>query len=303
MHGSKIEKEEEEEQQKMIDKTRTTTKRRTKQLVFFSACSSWNFLSNCTTCCFQPPITAEGWWTLTVSLLISLSLRRCLTWSAVLTSWLWRAWITEKNTASKLRSSSLCRARTAPAALWNASLPSDNTGMKIHSLKSHHRIMSSCLQGKDISSSCRSLPQMQIPATAQTRHICEKLLQVCVFVACTQTRWRVLLMTNNTAATKDHPHETSSIICHITIARGFEIEGGRGKKLLEEKSYHESLYMMTIITPAHPTLFTIFRSFWETKQNCSVCWFPSLFYTASAIPSALNLHCYLDGHSHSHPCQ
>lgn len=161
MHGSKIEKEEEEEQQKMIDKTRTTTKRRTKQLVFFSACSSWHFLSNCTTCCFQPPITAEGWWTLTVSLLISLSLRRCLTWSAVLTSWLWRAWITEKNTASKLRSSSLCRARTAPAALWNASLPSDNTGMKTHSLKSHHRIMSSCLQGKDISSSCRSLPQMQ----------------------------------------------------------------------------------------------------------------------------------------------
>lgn len=115
---------------------------------------------------------------------------------------------------------------------------------------------------------------MQIPATVQSHHIYEKLLQVCVLVACTQTRWRVLLMTNNTAATKDHPDDTSSIICHITIARGFETEGGWGKKLLEEKSYHESLYMMTIITPAHPTLTTpttIFRSFRETKQNCCVC--------------------------------
>lgn len=103
----------------------------------------------------------------------------------------------------------------------------ENTFPHITSL---HRIMSCRLQGRDVSSSCRSLPQMQIPATAQSRHICEKLLQVCVLVACTPTRWRVLLMTNNTAATKDHPDEMSSIICHITIARGFEIEGGRGKK-------------------------------------------------------------------------
>lgn len=161
---------------------KNNNKKKNKTTCIFSACSSWNFLSNCTTCCFQPPVTAEGWWTLTVSLFISLSFRRCLTWSAVLTSWLWRTWITEKNTASKLRSSSLCRASTAPAALWNASLPSDNTGMKTHSLISHHCIVScragsrvnTCLAPVDHYHRCKFLPQRK--AAISVRNCCR-----CVF--------------------------------------------------------------------------------------------------------------------------
>lgn len=60
--------------------------------------------------------------------------RRCLSWTAALTSWLWRSWSTRPNTASKPRPWSPSRPRVALVARWNASPRSDHTGMNAHTL-------------------------------------------------------------------------------------------------------------------------------------------------------------------------
>lgn len=217
-------------------------------------------------------------WTLDFSIskkkkkILPLPFRWCLTWIAAPTSWFWTSWTTRRSTASKPKLWSPTRPRAALVTLWNASLHSDHTGWNIHT-----QIISTpgSVEGlKYVSCSYETSAQRHIflilPINIKIYkfrpwHEVVKTLRTCVTSVFVWLRlcWTVSLASEREplCCNKRLQNEKSSISCPITITPEAvrEKEGGK-MKLLEVKSKRESFSTMTIITSAHPTLFTIFRS-------------------------------------------